>query len=194
MKKILTALVLSAIISASSFAADAGKYYAIGAIGYLTDSTSYNGTSGTSSSESGYEFSISPQIGFNITDKLDAGLGFTYYTTKKSSKYSSSGSTGYGIAPYVRYELAKSGDFRFLAKFLVSYDTSKADYSGAQAVDTYGLLLSPVVEYKVTKYFSLVATAGVLGLTFTSQGKVNTTTFGFNRGLGGELGVSFNFL
>jgi len=201
MKKFLAVIALLSIISTSSFAAG-GQFYAGGTLGYFVNSSNSSGATSsvggltTINTASSSEFSISPEIGFTINDKFDAGLRFSYSTKSTKLPYGNTtiNTTGYGIAPYCRYVLADVGDFRFLAKFLISYDTAKDDFHGAKALDTIGLLLSPVVEYKVTKYFSLVATAGAIGLSFSSQGKVNSTTFGFNRGLGGELGVSFSFL
>jgi len=199
MKKFLAVAALLSIISTSSFAG-AGQFYAGGTVGYFSNSsnanypsTSLGGLTAISTADSS-EFSISPEIGFTINDKFDAGLRFSYSTKSTKIMNRTINTTGYGIAPYVRYVLAEAGDFRVLAKFLISYDTAKDDFPPiAKRLDTIGLLLSPVVEYKVTKSFSLVATAGALGVTFSSQGKINSTTFGFNKGLGGELGVSFSF-
>ncbi|MCL2144273.1 MAG: porin family protein [Endomicrobia bacterium] len=188
MKKLVLVLALMVAFSMSAFAA--GKFYVGGTLGFVSESDTYDGKDAGSSSV----FSITPEVGYVINEKLDVGLDFGYLMrSKKDASGDTVDYSGFGIAPYVRYALAEAGDLRFLAKFAIGYESVKADVDDAEAENTISFSLAPVVEYKLTESFALVATADFLSLSFYSCDKNKSTTFGFNGGLGGSLGVSFSF-
>jgi len=162
MKKVLftVALVVATFVSANA------QFYLGGSLGVETNSNTNPKSS----------FSISPEIGYYINEKVDVGLDFTFLTSKSQSdaKYS-----GWEIAPYARYSFCQLGKFEVIGKASVGF--GGVDYVGLKSTN-FGFNISPILAYSLTKKVVLFTQLNCLSLNFTSispDGGDSSTHFSF---------------
>lgn len=152
-------------------------------------------------------FSIAPEVGYSITDKIDLGLAFGFGTMgAKPDGGDKSSTSAWEVAPYMRYSFVEFGKFKVLGKAkLYAQGVGKAEYLAATGEYTeFGLNIAPMLTYDISDKFVLFTDLNFLGFGF-SYNKVkddnSTTSFGLNIdannviSLGGaNLDVSDNFV
>ncbi|MCL1972007.1 MAG: hypothetical protein FWG57_03330 [Endomicrobia bacterium] len=170
MKKLSVAVMFVIFLAGNVFAFD---WYAGTALKY----TSLGGD------DSGSSFMIAPEIARIFSDKIDAGVGFSYTADDTSgvSTYE------YEIIPFVRYKAWESGNFAFYTRGQVSFGSSD---DGTATTDTFGIAVLPVVEYALSDRFTLFVSFGEVayktamrtgysGNEFSVNLDINTLVFGF---------------
>lgn len=146
MKKIF-ALAAMVVMSLSAFAQN---WYAGGEISWWRNAT-----------ENQTDFSIVPEIGYNINEKWAVGtdIGYAY-------KYDNNVKTNlFVFDPYARFTYAKAGIVSFFCDGTVGIGLGKSkvgDYKSDTAT-TYQIGFRPGIAVNVSKNVSLVAHIGFLG-------------------------------
>jgi hypothetical protein len=183
MRKIFAAVFLF-FISVSLNAAHAYNWYAGASFGF--------GYSDTDRDNSSHGYFISPEIGYIINDKFDAGLGFLIANSQVKENGSSEKTNELGITPFVRYAAFRSGKFTVFARAQVSY--SSADYDTADDRTVFSAGAAPVVEFAVSDRITLFTSFMLLEFSKTDSGGNSTADFGFNADMNDlTLGFSVNF-
>jgi len=217
MKKVfLTALIaLSGIISAH------GQCYLGGSLSLDVSSQSVNQLANTANPS--YSFSLSPEIGYNLNEKMDIGLSFSIGTS--SSKISNIGMSydgtwvevknesntkSYRISPYFRYSIIKWKKFNLLGSINVYASTDKIKYSYSDEIlkDTkqtsFGTSIYPVLIYYLSNKWALLANLNFFRFGFsrikidTDSPETTTIENDFNLGLTTEnllpaIGLIYRF-
>ena len=160
MKKIIVVLAAALI----GFSANA-QFYVGGSLGFDNDSPK-NGDATTT-------FSITPEIGYSISDKLAVGAYLGINTVSGDM-----GRFTWQINPYVRYTFAQVGSFSIFADGglnLYGYKYKNANASGFN----WGLFVAPGCAYSLTDKWSLVAHFCSLYFNSSSyDGNQTGTSFG----------------
>ena len=127
-----------------------------------------------------HALSISPEIGFNISDKWAIACNLDYTFGKVVDGYNVNTFT---INPYVRYTFAKAG----IASFFVDggFEGGLQKVEDLDATSIFGIGVQPGVALQISKKVCLVTKLGYLGYRHTDDrdqfgfGVNNeTTTFG----------------
>lgn len=129
-----------------------------------------------------YSFDFSPEIGYNLSDKVAVALSLTYSHSSSSDISVTNNSTGmqqtggflngatnsYSIAPYVRYYLT-DGRLRLFADGQVGFSTSHTqgyDYSS----NMLSVGVRPGLSFDVNDRLGLVCHVGYLGYSHDWSG------------------------
>lgn len=162
MKKFL--MTIAAAFAATTMSA---QMYVGGTIGYD------NSTAKTSASEvTTNKFSINPEVGMALDDKLGVGIILTFETGSKETKYTNGdpttkpSTTKFGLKPYARYQMFKAGKCNIFmdggVDFSIDKDKEVAYDANGNAIDNkagmnLGLFLAPGIAYNVNEKWSIVA-------------------------------------
>ena len=184
MKKVIATFVIAlATISASA------QTYLGGGIGF--SSTDMKGED-----KSLTQFTITPEIGYNLDEKWALGLGVSYCYAKQESS-----SNTIIVAPYVRYTVAKAGICSFFIDGEFAFASMKPE--DVDSSTGWSLGVKPGVRFDITKKLFATASLGFLGYQDTSDFD-GEKTFGFgfsgnggnyfaNNNAGLKLGLYYNF-
>lgn len=122
---------------------------------------------------------INPMVGYILSDNLSAGarlnIGFNT-NTGANQKY-----FGFGINPFVRYELLEFGRFHILAEgganFLTSATTTTYTNIGydKDSTTTFGIYAEPVLTFDLTDQIALEAGLNCARLGFNVTGNKSIT-------------------
>ncbi|ADV44521.1 outer membrane beta-barrel protein [Bacteroides helcogenes] len=112
-------------------------------------------------------FSIAPEIGYNINKKWAVGaeLGYVHSNTNVTlGNFSGSVKTNaFAIAPYARYSFYENKLVRLFIDGGLGFSTYKVDVDGADATNGFEIGVKPGLAIKLNNHFSLVAKCGFLG-------------------------------
>ena len=209
MKKSLLALFLAVVLTAPVFAAEKNMWVG-GSFGY--ESASYSSFSGDNVD---YDLlTIAPEFGWTIVDKWDIGLDLSY-TTGKGSVYKEGGEimdissnpndyTKIGIAPFIRYYLAKVADVDVILKGSIFYNKINYKNDGAPSpyddlkYTQYGISIVPVISYSINETWSIGAALNFLELSYSHMSNdddddFKTDEFGFNVNNGSLISIGFAY-
>ncbi len=147
MKKFLVVAIM-AIMGLGAIAQD---WYAGGQVGFWRNS-----------SENETSFSVLPEIGFNLNEKLAVGtvIGYDYNYIDGFKR------NLVVFKPYARYTLFQNDSLSLFADGGVDLGFGNSKMKGEKASDTavtYGVGIKPGLAYKVASDFSLVAHVGFFG-------------------------------
>ena len=185
MKKII----LSAIVAVCAISANA-QVWAGGKLGF-------NVTSGDLYPETETQFTIAPEIGYTINDKLDVAVALDLSLIKNSLTLSElygvptnkdCNATEFSVEPYARYTFAEAGIAKFFVDGYVGFGSYKP--KGVDATTTWKFGVRPGVKVALSDDICLVSTLGNLGYKTV---KDNYNKFGFNLDNAITFGIYFNF-
>ncbi len=168
MKKLITlAIVIFSVVGANA------QYYVGGSVGFQSNSKETN-TNPKSA------FTIAPEFGYYLNDKLDIGLDIEFSFDKEQNDDKT---TGWAVAPYARYSFFQVSRFEVLAKTSLFFGGDKKEYaSGGDSKSTnFGLDLVPLLTYGLTEKVVLFSQLNFMRLNFTStkpDGGDARTSFG----------------
>ena len=175
MKKIL--LIAGLILAVTTINA---QYYIGGSFGISGNSG--KNADGKKIGYSNMNFSITPEIGYNLSEKSDIGIsvGFLNNTRKSyqftpdemSSKITTS---GWSLSPYIRYSFINFGRFDVLGKFALNFSENIIKYFDGEGNqnDKYsstiiGVNLVPLLFYNLSDRIALYTQLNFLNLDFSS--------------------------
>lgn len=186
---------LTLLVAVSSLAANAQVYLG-GEVGLWRNSD-----------DNHTQFTIKPEIGYNLSDKwaLGIGIGFSHdYVGDKSDRhdiYNMKVNT-FAIDPYARWSYAKFGPVRLFLDMGFGLAASKTKYEiGDRDTDDDALVswrigVSPGLAVRLCKNLDFIAHAGFLGYRESdgSFGPYGEQGFGFElSGYDLNFGVVYNF-
>jgi len=169
MKKILMTLV--AVFATMTMSA---QYYVGGTLGFTSNKTNSTFTTIETTTT---DFTIAPEIGMALDEKMGVGIAITFNTSSTEDKWTGTGAdpvakrlkpttTTIGLRPYVRYQLMTLGKFNVFADGGINFSIDKTSEVGFKpaSTDTYdnkagmniGLFVQPGVAFKVNDKLSLV--------------------------------------
>ena len=196
MKKILMTLV-AAFVSVSMSA----QYYVGGGVGFLTGTTTNEVTTAgikTSTDLKSNGFSIVPEIGMKLDNKMAIGVELGYANSKSEYNPTTTYKVNeFEIAPYFRYTLATWGNLSLFtdAQFRVLTGKETIETTGAADVETkvneWGLFIIPGISYQLNDKFNFVAKLGS-GLGYANTKRENESTNVVRKT--SDLGLSANSL
>ena len=191
MKKII----LAAFVAVASLTANA-QWWAGGEVGFNTWKTTSEGHD----LGKGHEFTVAPEIGYKLNDKIDVAVlvGFTHvkngdqlfdYEFDDAFDYAN----GFKINPYIRYTFAKAGNFSFFGDGGFSY--ALLHPCGAdKSANAWEIAVKPGIAYALSDKVSLVAHVGCVGYQFIKWDEWKKNAF--QAGVDGNnisLGCYVNF-
>ncbi len=158
---------------------------------YVGGSLGFESAKAGKDAKSTTEFSIKPEIGYNLSEKLAVGIQLGFTNTNKSEegyKMDESVST-FEIAPYARYTFAKAGAASFFADGGIIFKSY-----GKDAGSNFGIGIRPGVSFAASEKVSVIAKLGYLGYSKDNDEAGGASAFGLNiDNTNLELGVFFNF-
>ena len=195
MKKII----LVAAAALCSFALNA-QIYVGGSLGFNTNSNKNTApVSGAVTTTGSTTFTIAPNAGIILNDKLSAGgrlnLSFGGSTAPKTSSF------GFGINPYARYNILNVSKFTIAGEAGLSFNlaTGNTTYTGGtdkSVSSAFRVYVEPVLLYALTENVTLEAALHIAQLNFSTtstkvtnypdsgSSSVTTNTGNTNFGLG----------
>lgn len=180
MKKILIAVFIAAV----SLSANA-QVWVSGQLGFNTARTSVDGTT----LSKGRNFTIAPEVGYKLNDKLDIAMKIGYAHAKNSTLFNYNlgidqdfTANGFQIAPYVRYTFAKAGNFSFFADGGFGYALIHVN-GYDKSVHAWEIAIEPGVSYALSDKFGLVAHVGNIGWQYAKYDKLKSNAVGVNANL-----------
>jgi len=166
MKKIALTSLLAVLFATG---AQANQWFVGGSVGYQYDQD----TSST--------YIIAPELGYNLTNKWDIGLGLGIGGVSFDSSVATDDIFTFSVAPFARYNVVSFGDFRVLLKGVASYSyVSQGDLNAS----VFGVNVKPMVIYDISPSFSLYAelnflNAGINVSSDNTPGSKSHTSAGF---------------
>lgn len=115
---------------------------------------------------SGTNFEIAPEVGYNLNDKWAVALALGYAHSENATlslgeETLNGTSNSFSIKPYVRYTFVKSGNFSVFCDGYLEYET--VHYQGMDNnINAFSIGLTPGISYDLSSKVSLVAHVGQL--------------------------------
>jgi outer membrane protein len=158
MKKIFVAIALVLAASASN-----AQFFVGGSLNLNSGSEKEN----DDKTESYSYFSITPKLGYYLTDEFAVGLRVGYFsdTDKEFDPDFEDKLTGWEFAPFARYTVFSSGKFSIFGEGVLSFAGSSTDDDDYK-VSNVGFYVAPVLSYKLSDNFSLESSLNFLGLGY----------------------------
>ena len=146
--------------------------------------------------EKSFNFQIIPKTGYAVSNNFIIGLalGFVYIEEDNSvidNSINSSVSRNLSVIPYVRKHYGLGRNFSLFIEGNVSYGRgwlrNNRENNNTSSSSSFGIGVSPVINYFVSKHFALEAILGRLGYSkskyrwdFANYRNLTTEFFGFN--------------
>ena len=177
------------------------QYYVGGGVGFRTGTTTNEVTTAgikTSTDLKSNVFSIVPEIGMKLDNKMAIGVALGYANSKSEYNPTTTYKVNeFEIAPYFRYTLATWGNLSLFtdAQFRVLTGKETIETTGAADVETkvneWGLFIIPGISYQLNDKFNFVAKLGS-GLGYANTKRENESTNVVRKT--SDLGLSANSL
>ena len=194
MKKSLLALLFAVALAVPALAENM----------WVGGNLSYSNTS-PKEGDSKTSFSIAPEFGYNLNESWDIGIDLGYASEEGVTKFAERDLPApdklktIGIAPFARFKMFEIGDFAFLAKGSIFYESSKFDEADV-SFTSYGIRIVPVVTYSINETWSIGCTLDFATIAFetlksddTDKADIEDKTFGFKANSGSVIGVNFSY-
>ncbi len=145
------------------------------------------------------EFSIIPEIGYSVNDKIGVGLtlGFGTEGAKRRTNERISGSS-FSIAPFVQYTALELGKFQLIGRATLGFDSHTGYGFNEDGIveligddnsklTSFGVNVTPFLHYVINDKFNVFGAMNFLSLNFASMsvkydgeklGSVNVFNFG----------------
>jgi outer membrane protein W len=139
-----------------------GDVFVTGSVGYSSETT------GDVKSNS---FTVSPAVGFFVTENIAIGGMIGYESSTGDQDISGEGdffevkTNTFSIGAFGRYYATPASDFSFFGELGLAYATSKSEASDLDIeskANGFGVAVSPGVSYFISSNFALEATIGAL--------------------------------
>ena len=166
MKKII----LAALVAVSAVSANA-QIWMGGSLGYYGQKYDNGG-------DALHTVTISPEIGYTLSDKWDIALAINEQVLTDGDNTANI----FSIAPYARFTFAKAGIASFFVDggFIVGTTNWNGEYKTNKSNTTWGIGLRPGVKVALSDKVSLVGKLGYLGYRGIENG-VNSWGFGVDN-------------
>ena len=143
---------------------------------------------------------ISPLLGYRF-DKANVGLLFLYQSETSSSTSDEIKDIGFGI--FGSYNIFSFDRISIYGRAMVQYINSK--YKTQQNINTIGVSITPIFEYKLFEHFSLYSRIGIISFSHSwgelkgsgsslTVPKVDVSTNSFRISLSTGIALGFNIV
>lgn len=182
MKKLFLTLVVALVSVAAS-----AQLYVGGEVGYWRDYQA-NQT----------EFSIAPEVGYNLSDKWALGLSFGYvhnYVGDENHLTDGTKINAVTVNPYARFTYAKFGPVKLFLDGGFNVDAVKVKDADDSSI-AWGIGVKPGVSVNLTEKVSFVAHVGFLGFQDADDDIASAYKRGFGFDIDGnklQFGLYYNF-
>ena len=213
MKKIM----LMVAMAVATLTANA-QVYVGGGLGFSSSKKAYVDADGVTEPDAVTSFSILPEIGYKLDDKLSVGIQLGFTTTSfgdiefEGVDLKDVKSTGFSIAPYARYTFVKWGKVGLFAdaQFAYTHTSTKGDYpigndnviECEETENEWSLGIIPGLSFDVNEKITLITKVGWLGYSSAKpEYKIGdekrkykaSSNFGLNLTNNVEFAVFYNF-
>jgi hypothetical protein len=172
-----------------------GEYYEVEqAKTFIGGTLSYQYASSDNSDDSNASdvFEISPLIGWRF-NRTDIGLSFLYRHGTASSSFDVMTSIGFGV--FGSYNFVTVDKSSIIGRASVQYINSKYNFTGTsysteQTINTIGISITPVFEYKFLEHFTLYTSIGSISFSHSwdESDSYSSDSFGLSLSTGIALG------
>ena len=191
MKKIMMiAAMMVAAVSANA------QVWIGGEVGFNTTTNTVK-VNGVSTDETTNNFTIAPEIGYNLDDNLAIGIAFGYAAGSTSAAWNLTDPNEdlkvFEVSPYVRYTLVKLGSVSIFADGGIDY--AHIDNDGDKA-NAFGVGIKPGLAVTLTPKLSFVSHFGMLGYQQAKadhDGAEAISTIGLDLSNNLSFGLYYNF-
>ena len=177
MKKIfLTLMVMVAAVAANA------QVWVGGSFGFWANSDAEY-------SETKRILNISPEVGYDLSENWSVALVLEYSSFKAEGF---NVMDGFAVAPYVRYNVVKSGNFKLF--FDGGFEIGTVG-GGDEDYSTWNVGIKPGVSYSLSEKFSIVGHMGFLGYQDADKEIANAIQRGFGFDFSNEMtfGIYYAF-
>lgn len=205
MKKSLLAMLLAIAFAVPALA---DNMWVAGSFGYSNRNESGRADKTTTTST---VWSVEPEFGFVLSEKWSMGLIASYMQGQSVeefggfefedyfSKIEKDDMNVWGVAPFVKYKIFKTGNFTIFAKGKIFYNNIRLNKNNTK-INSFGASITPVIDYALTEKWSLCAALNFASIGYIysksyEQGGPSVSEFGLNAGQGSlfNVGVVYHF-
>ena len=175
--RIYTTVIFAAILglvglnTAQAQTADPGSLYLGGGLGFSSQSDKLEGTAFEDFDESRTIISVSPSVGYYLSEELIAGVsvGFESMSFEDDAEDIEGSQSVFSVAPFVRYSEVVADDLRAFAEFSFSYGSGggEQDTPGGNTIEseltTIEAGIRPGLTYHFNETWAIEPTFGFLG-------------------------------
>jgi hypothetical protein len=163
---ILTCIFASTLIGKSQF-------FIGGSVGFDAQGGKTENNDNSTKSESSFSYSLSPQFGFQVSEKMDIGAYLTYahdHTNNNLDPAYITNTLSLGFSPYLRYYAFTHNKFSIYGEFAGIYDFSveKSENGSTEFDDVktvmLGFIAYPGMSYKLGEKVQLMAAINLFSL------------------------------
>ncbi len=160
---------------------------------YITGAIGYNNASGGADASA---YTISPSVGYFISDNIALELGLTFGGTDVAG-FGETSSLGFSLG--ANYFFTPEKDFSFIVGAALGYTTVGTEFAGVEGPDTnvFAIAVAPGINYFVSESIALRATVGALSYTSSKldvDGAESVNNFGINLNLSAiQFGLTYKF-
>jgi len=163
---------------------------------------SFNHISESDSDDKQNTFSISPYLGYSVSDNLIIGLGVTFFNTKTSVTNSESRLRSFSIGPFARYRKSVSKKMGLYGEFGLGYRSSQFESTptGGQTEEDpksnfFRVYLGPGIDFALSDRWVVNAGWGALSYVTESEEDEDNKINGFGLNLNpASIVFSLNYL
>ncbi|WP_378174534.1 porin family protein [Aquimarina sp. SS2-1] len=189
-KLILTAIAVFTLtfVNAQDGGFAKGDIFVSGSFGYDSESTGDNKNN---------TFSITPRVGFFVTENITVGARLGYTTQKIEVGGGETKINALNAGAFGRYYFTPSNKFSIFGELGLDYVSAKTEIASTDSTtDGFGINVGPGVSYFISDHFALEAFWGALGYaTAKADGAADSTDL-FTIGLDLDdinLGLVYKF-
>ncbi len=166
---------------------------------FISGSVNFNSTSISDVEGSDTNFTLSPSVGYFLSDNIAIELGLAFGSSELEGTFGDSTSSTFGVTLGADYYFTPANKFSFVVGAGVSYITQGSEVASVDQpdVNTFVIAAAPGVNYFVSESFALRASVGALSYATTKQdvdGANSFNRFGFNLDLSSvNIGLTYKF-
>lgn len=185
MKRFVLALAAVLALTLTAGAQEAGRIWTGGSLGLKSSKTTGDGKL--------TNFTIVPEVGYNLSDHWGIGLKLGYKYNESYVSHAKVKSDGFTVHPFARYSFLNGKLGGLFLDGGAGYSYSKEKGTGTKTQE-WEAGLRPGVRINVSDNVSLTGKFGFLGYQYEKYGSRKTNTFGFDFDLTQiQLGINFVF-
>lgn len=184
MKRFVLVLAAVVALTLTAGAQEAGRIWTGGSLGIKTSKISGGGKL--------TNFSIIPELGYNLSDCWGIGLKLGYRHDESYVSQAKVKSDGFTVNPFVRYSFLNGKTGGLFVDTGAGYSYGKEKGTGIKKHE-WEAGLHPGVRFNVSENVALTGRFGFLGYQYEKYGDRKTSTFGFDFDLA-QVQVGMNIV
>jgi len=162
---LFSVLVLS-VFTITAQEKEAEKGFAVKDI-YISGTLNYRNFSESNTSSESTVLSVSPSLGYFVSEHIALELGLTVGTNENFGNFGNSEASTFGVEVGGKYFFTPNNRFSFTAGANIFYRRTSNESSGVEqpSINSYGFEIAPGLNYFISKKFALTTSIGMLSYT-----------------------------